>query len=84
MSDLYVGDFETTVDDNTAEQTKTEVWAAAFCEVGNDDPEKVTILGNIEDYVEHFYNLSKNNRRSITVYMHNLKFDGQFIAYHLL
>lgn len=84
MLDLYVGDFETTVDDNTAEQTKTEVWAAAFCEVGNDDPEKVTILGNIEDYVEYFYNLSKNNRRSITVYMHNLKFDGQFIAYHLL
>ena len=63
--DVYAADFETTVYDN---QKETSVWSAAFVELYN---ENVTVLGNINDFLDYFIHLGKSS----TVYLHNLKFD---------
>lgn len=72
--DVYAADFETTVYDN---QKETSVWSAAFVELYN---ENVTVLGNINDFLDYFIHLGKSS----TVYFHNLKFDGNFLIYHML
>lgn len=67
-------DFETTVYDN---QESTEVWASALVELYT---ENVIILHSIEETYEYFKSLDCN----ITMYYHNLKFDGAFWLSYLL
>ena len=67
-------DFETTVYDN---QESTEVWASALVELYT---ENVIILHSIEETYEYFKSLNYN----ITMYYHNLKFDGAFWLSYLL
>lgn len=79
----YVSDFETTVDENQKEQKETEVWAAALCplEAAN-NPESVTIDGNIKDFMRRIDKMLYRNH--IKIYFHNLKFDGVFIMTYIL
>ena len=70
---IAVADFETTAYDNIE---KTEVWAAAQVELYT---KEVRIWTNINDFFE--YNITNDD---VTVYFHNLKFDGQFLMYYLL
>lgn len=67
-SRVFVGDFETTV---YAGQTRTDVWASACVEMFTED---VKIFHSIEEQFEYFKSLKCN----LTVYYHNLKFDGSF------
>lgn len=63
----FTADFETTtnIDD-------CRVWAWALCEIGNTDN---FIYGNsIETFFNYIFNFN-----NLTLYFHNLKFDGQFI-----
>ena len=74
---VLVGDFETTVYKG---QEYTEVWASALVEVGKDDPNDVKVFHSIAetwDYLKHLHT-------SITVYYHNLKFDGSFWINYLM
>lgn len=68
MSTILVGDFETTVYEN---QSKTEVWASCFCEIGT---EKAVVHNSIDKAFQYLQSL----REDITLYYHNLKFDGEF------
>ena len=70
----FMCDFETTVYDN---QESTEVWASAVVELYT---ENVIILHSIEETYEYFKSLDCN----ITMYYHNLKFDGAFWLSYLL
>ena len=70
----FMCDFETTVYDN---QEYTEVWASALVELYT---ENVIILHSIEETYEYFKSLDCN----ITMYYHNLKFDGAFWLSYLL
>ena len=70
----FMCDFETTVYDN---QESTEVWASAIVELYT---ENVIILHSIEETYEYFKSLDCN----ITMYYHNLKFDGAFWLSYLL
>ena len=70
----FMCDFETTVYDN---QESTEVWASALVELYT---ENVIILHSIEETYEYFKYLDCN----ITMYYHNLKFDGAFWLSYLL
>lgn len=74
MSKIFAADFETTVYEN---QTNTEVWAAALCQL---ETENVEVFHSIED----FYNRLLKEKNDIIVYFHNLKFDGTFILNYLL
>ena len=69
MSKILVGDFETTVYKG---QKRTDVWAAAFVELGTED---VQLYGNIYDAWDYLVSLNQK----LTVYFHNLKFDGAFL-----
>lgn len=69
-----VGDFETTVFKG---QTYTEVWASGCVELFTDD---VKIFHSIEEQFDYYKSLNEN----ITVYYHNLKFDGEFWLNFLL
>ena len=71
---IFMCDFETTVYDN---QESTEVWASALVELYT---ENVIILHSIEETYEYFKSLDCN----ITMYYHNLKFDGAFWLSYLL
>lgn len=68
---LYTADFETTT---TAEDCR--VWAYGICQIENTD--NFTCGNNIND----FFNWCLN-QNDITLYFHNLKFDGEFILYWL-
>ena len=74
---IYAADFETTT--GAVNPDKTCVWSFCVDEVGKYEPE---IFGSIDD----FMNFCKDQTRGIRkrIYFHNLKFDGQFILYHLL
>lgn len=63
-----VGDFETTVYDG---QEYTAVWRSALVELFT---ENVKIFGDIDKTFDYLLNLEKD----VTVYYHNLKFDGSF------
>lgn len=67
MSRIFVGDFETTVYEG---QTSTEVWASALVELNT---ENVILLHSIQETFEYLEALG-----NVTVYYHNLKFDGSF------
>ena len=67
----FVGDFETTVDEDIHSQTSTEVWASAIVEMNTDN---VVILKSIDATFQYL----KSFRENICVFYHNLKFDGSF------
>ena len=71
---VYVGDFETTVYKG---QKNTEVWASAVVEIGTED---VLIFHSIDETLKYF----ETRPHNVTVYYHNLKFDGSFWLWHLL
>lgn len=73
-SRIFVGDFETTVYKG---QEDTEVWASACVELGTED---VKIFHSIDEQYEYFLSLKSN----LTVYYHNLKFDGAFWLSYLM
>ena len=73
----FSADFETTVDEDTSTQTRTEVWSAASVELWTED---VMIFHSIGELFEYYLSLKEN----IVVYFHNLKFDGNFWLYYLL
>ena len=67
----YEGDFETTV---TPEDVR--VWASCLVDI---DTFETSFIGNdIESFFEYL------KTRNSVVYMHNLKFDGEFILHYLL
>lgn len=70
----FACDFETTVYEG---QTSTEVWSSALVELNT---EKVLVHHSIE---QTFYWLNQQ-RQNITLYYHNLKFDGSFWLDYLL
>ena len=70
----YACDFETTV---YAGQEFTEVWSSAFVRGKTED---VIIHTRIEDTFKYFVKLKRN----VTLYYHNLKFDGTFWIDYLL
>ena len=71
---IFVADFETTVFDG---QDFTEVWAGALVEIYSED---VVIFHSIKEMFDFLKNLSG----SVTVYFHNLKFDGAFWLSYLI
>ena len=70
---IYVGDFETTVYEG---QESTEVWASGLCPLGTED---AIIFHSIAETLVYLETLPVN----VTVYYHNLKFDGSFWLYYL-
>ena len=68
----YVADFETTTIDEIKEDSKTEVWAAAICELDSGDSKVFNSMEKFMDYVKKL-GLAK-------IGFHNLKFDGSFIV----
>lgn len=66
----YVGDFETTVFDG---QQRTDVWAAAMTQMFSDS-DYVAVYHSIKEMWDNIVALNK----SIVLYFHNLKFDGNF------
>lgn len=71
---VMVGDFETTVYDG---QTSTEVWASAVVSLFTED---VIIFHSIDETFSYLDMLETN----LTIYYHNLKFDGSFWLNYLL
>lgn len=70
---IMSADFETTVN-----LKKTRVWAWALCEVRNVEN---FVYGNS---IETLFDFLTKQKESVTLYFHNLKFDGEFILYYLL
>lgn len=68
-SDIFACDFETTI---YSGQERTDVWAAACVALHS---EEVRIFGNITDFFQFFVNM----RKTVRLYFHNLKFDGNFM-----
>lgn len=73
-SKVLMGDFETTVFEG---QTFTEVWASALVEMYTED---VHVLSSLDDTYAYLLSLDSN----ITLYYHNLKFDGSFWLSYLM
>lgn len=84
----FVGDFETTVEDDTDLQNDTRVWSSALlglnckaCEwTRNPLKDKVRVDTSIADA----YKFLNNLRRDCVVYYHNLRFDGSFWLNYLV
>lgn len=70
---LFVSDFET-----TTFLEDCRVWAWAMADVYQS--EYLNYGNNIDSFLEHIQSLPNNS----TIFFHNLKFDGQFIANRLL
>lgn len=66
----FTCDFETTTDPNDC-----RVWAYALCEIGN--PDNFLYGNNIYALMDW----CANQKDNVTLYFHNLKFDGEFITY---
>lgn len=73
---IFVSDFETSVYPG---QTSTEVWAAATVEIGT---ENVVIQNSISAWFNYIFDIATVD--NVIIYFHNLKFDGNFILWHLL
>ena len=69
----FACDFETTVENDTSNQEKTEVWSACFCEIGT---EEAVIMHSINQFMNYWLKAQNEN---VTLFFHNLKFDGSFI-----
>lgn len=65
---IFAADYETTVN-----PLDCRVWAWGLCEVGNTDHFR---YGNS---IETLFSFCENHNQKITLYFHNLKFDGEFI-----
>lgn len=72
----YMVDFETTTKEQALEEGRTRVWAVGITEI--ESKFKFT-YGN---EIEFFFNFAKWNGGKY--YIHNLKFDGEFIIHWLL
>lgn len=72
----FVADFETTVYDG---QESTEVWASALADI-NDEKDNVFVFHSIDDTLDYLRFLSED----VTLYYHNLKFDGNFWLWYLI
>lgn len=70
---IFACDFETTV---YSGQDHTEVWSAALVPLYTED---VIVMHSIDDFFTYLFSLKEN----MTLYFHNLKFDGTFILYWL-
>lgn len=70
---IFACDFETTVYKG---QTYTEVWASACCELFTN---VVNIFHSIDEQFNYFFDLDDD----LILYYHNLRFDGEFILYHI-
>ncbi len=68
----YTADFETA----TWLENETYVWAWAVSEIGN--PDNIIIDNTIESFIKFCM-----DNPNITLYFHNLKFDGEFIISYL-
>ena len=68
----FTCDFETTTDPEDC-----RVWAYALCEIGN--PENFMYGTSIYELMDW----CANQKDNITLYFHNLKFDGEFICWWL-
>lgn len=64
---LFTADFETTTD-----PIDCRVWACGICEIGR--PENFIYMNDIDGFIDW-----ARKQRKVTVYFHNLKFDGEFI-----
>ena len=100
MAIEYVADFETTSvrvyrDDGRLDQEKSEAWVCAWALMPvEDDPDPKHIIRgrSIESFMNAvsliYFGLpvegKKQRRQKLTVFTHNLKFDGDFIMYWLL
>ena len=69
---IYTADFETTTD-----LEDCRVWAWALCNVNNTDE---FVFGNSVQTLMDWC----SKKRNLTLYFHNLKFDGEFILQWLL
>ena len=74
----YIADLETTTYDG---QTETEAWASALIPITAEDDLKNVI---IHHSLLETYNYLKSLNQNVTLYYHNLKFDGQFWLSFLL
>lgn len=72
ISKAYTADFETTADENDC-----RVWAWAICSI--DDVNEVYYGNSITTFMQKVRELC-----NCKLYFHNLRFDSQFIIYHLL
>lgn len=70
---ILVGDFETTI---YQDQQFTEVWASALVPINS---EEVQIFHSIQETYNYIVSLNSN----LTIYYHNLEFDGSFWLYFL-
>lgn len=73
MSSVYVADFETGISNNRDEAW---VYMAGLKKVGEGD---VEIYYSIDKFIKALKDITKEEKSSITVWFHNLQFDGQFI-----
>lgn len=71
----YACDFETVVTDHPETQEQTEVWAAAWVEVGKTNYSDVHISNNINDWFSYM----ARQKGKVICSFHNLKWDGTFI-----
>lgn len=69
----FTADFETTTDPEDC-----RVWAYALCEIG--DPDNFIYGNSIDDFLEFCANKKENYK----IWFHNLRFDGEFILWHLI
>ncbi len=76
MASVYAADFETTVYEG---QEYTEVWSSALAPLWADESEAVIFhsIGDTYDYLSTLGGM-------VTLYYHNLKFDGEFWLNYLL
>ena len=68
----FAADFETTTNPDD-----TRVWAWAICEIGN--TENIKYGNSMDSFIEYC-----KKQTYLTLYFHNLKFDGEFILNYLL
>lgn len=71
MKNIFVGDFETTVDENDC-----RVWGWGLYDINND-------LTDVGTTIDNFFDKVFQLPTKTTLYFHNLKFDGEFIFYYL-
>ena len=79
--DLYVADFETTVDEDVENQDSTEVWAGGFADVRAESFAPI-LTTSISDFWDTLVK-TVSNKKNI-VYFHNERFDGSYLLTYLL
>lgn len=81
MNKILCADFETTVYEG---QEDTEVWAVALAELGCTTPNEVLLFNSIDSFMTSFKKLGLLSYSKVSIFFHNLKFDGSFILNWLL